>query len=145
MINSFQALRWVSVSVIYNMCIKSFTNIPGEASDDIDMLCSCCKNDLMLRVYIELSLLVVWRTAGQSWLIVSYQSLSHVSIGHQQILTWVKLKFPISYSTCESWSAEFHILQADSVNVINQVASQRQNVNTVQFKHLGIMRFGRGA
>lgn len=104
MINSVQALRWVSVSVIYNMGIKSFTHIPGEASDDIDMLRSYCKNDLMLRVYIELSLLVVWRTAGQSWLIVSYQS--PVSIGHRQIHTWVGLKYQVSYSTCESWSAD---------------------------------------
>lgn len=42
---------------------------------------------------------------------------------------------------------EFHILQADSVNVINQVASQRQNenANALQLKSLGIMRFGRGA
>lgn len=40
---------------------------------------------------------------------------------------------------------EFHILQADSVNVINQVASQRQNANALQFKSIGIMRFGRGA
>lgn len=36
------------------MGIKSFTHMPGEASDDIDMLCSCCKNDLMLRVYKEI-------------------------------------------------------------------------------------------
>lgn len=40
---------------------------------------------------------------------------------------------------------EFHILQADSVNVINQVASQRQDVNALQLESLGIMRFGRGA
>lgn len=35
---------------------------------------------------------------------------------------------------------EFHILQADSVNVINQVASQRQDVNALQLESLGIMR-----
>lgn len=40
---------------------------------------------------------------------------------------------------------EFQILQADSVYVINQVASQRQNANALQLKSLGIMRFGRGA
>lgn len=59
MIISVQALMKVSVSVICNMGLKSISHIPGEASDDIGKLLSCGKNDLMLRVDIELSLLVV--------------------------------------------------------------------------------------
>lgn len=48
--DSVQALRLVMVSVIYKMGIKSFSHIPGEASDDIGMLLSCGRDDLVLQV-----------------------------------------------------------------------------------------------